>query len=56
LVHIYRSYRQNKPGGPFFMEHPVCTSHLLCTHRIPHGTFSNFSQWREFKQNVVDTG
>jgi len=22
-VHIYRSYHQNKPVGPFFMEHPV---------------------------------
>jgi len=24
-VHIYRSYRQNKPGGPVFLEHPVYT-------------------------------
>jgi len=22
-VHIYRSYSQNKPGGPFLLEHPV---------------------------------
>ena len=22
-VHIYRNYRQIKPGGPFFLEHPV---------------------------------
>ena len=22
-VHIYRSYRQNKPGGPFFLDHMV---------------------------------
>jgi len=23
-VHIYWSYRQNKPGGPFFGPHGIC--------------------------------
>ena len=28
-VHIYRSYRQNEPGGPLFLEHPVDLSAFL---------------------------
>ena len=28
-VHIYRSYRQNKPGGPFFWDHTVRVC-ILC--------------------------
>jgi len=28
-VHIYRSYRQNKPGGPVFLEHPVYTRRMF---------------------------
>jgi len=37
-VYIYRSYRQNKPGGVRFFEHPVCVC-VLCVEALSFDDF-----------------